>query len=66
MSASPRIQFTNSTVDEGLITTATDFSANPNWEYAYYPDLAKQFISEANYRDGVSITLTSSIRGAVA
>jgi hypothetical protein len=66
MSASPRIQFTSSTVDEDLITTATDFSANPDWEYAYYPDLAKQSISEADYRDGFSITLTSSISGAVA
>jgi len=66
MSASPRIKFTSSTVDEDLITTATDFSANPDWEYAYYPDLAKQSISEADYRDRVSITLTSFIHGAVA
>ena len=29
MSSSPRIQFTSSTVGEGLITTATDFSASP-------------------------------------
>ncbi|NQW23088.1 MAG: ABC transporter substrate-binding protein [SAR202 cluster bacterium] len=29
MSSSPRIQFTSSTVGEGLITTATDFSAAP-------------------------------------
>ena len=29
MSSSPRIQFTSSTVGEGLITTATDLSANP-------------------------------------
>ena len=65
-SASPRIQFTSSTVDEGLITTGTDFSANPDWEYAYHPDLAKQLISEAGYRDESSITFTPSIRGAVA
>ncbi|MDA0265256.1 MAG: ABC transporter substrate-binding protein [Chloroflexi bacterium] len=29
MTSSPRIQFTNSSVGEGLITTAPDFSANP-------------------------------------
>jgi ABC-type transport system substrate-binding protein len=66
MSTSPRIQFTSSAVDEGLITTATNFSASPNWEFAYDPDLAKQLIAEAGYRDGFSITLTPSIRGAVA
>ncbi len=36
MSSSPRIQFTSSSVGEGLITTATDFSASPmlaaSWE----------------------------------
>ena len=43
-----------------------DARANPNWTYEYDPDLAKQMITEAGYPDGFSITLTPSIRGAVA
>ena len=40
--------------------------ANPEWEYEYDPDLAKQMLADAGYPDGFSITLTPSIRGAPA
>lgn len=43
-----------------------DARANPDWQYEYDPDLAKQLIAEAGYPDGFEITLTPSIRGAVA
>ena len=43
-----------------------DARANPDWVYEYNPDLAKQMIAEAGFPDGFSITLTPSIRGAVA
>tara|TARA_B100000029_G_scaffold101551_1_gene91895 strand:- start:405 stop:2102 length:1698 start_codon:yes stop_codon:yes gene_type:complete len=40
--------------------------ANPEWEYEYDPDLAKQMLADAGYPDGFSITLTPAIRGAPA
>jgi len=43
-----------------------DSHMKDSWVYEYDPVLAKQMLDEAGYPDGFSITLTPSIRGAVA
>jgi peptide/nickel transport system substrate-binding protein len=40
--------------------------ADPRWVFEYDPEAAKQFLVEAGYPDGFSITLTPAIRGAPA
>jgi len=43
-----------------------DHRQNPEWEYEYNPELAKQMLEDAGYGDGFEITLTPAIRGAPA
>tara|TARA_B000000460_G_scaffold221980_1_gene174357 strand:+ start:30 stop:1925 length:1896 start_codon:yes stop_codon:yes gene_type:complete len=43
-----------------------DHRQNPDWNYEYNPELAKQMIEDAGYGDGFEITLTPAIRGAPA
>ena len=43
-----------------------DQRQNPDWNYEYNPELAKQMLDEAGYPDGFEITLTPAIRGAPA
>jgi len=43
-----------------------DHRANPDWNYEYNPELAKQMLEDAGYGDGFDITLTPAIRGAPA
>jgi len=43
-----------------------DHRQNPDWNYEYDPELAKQMLTEAGYPDGFEITLTPAIRGAPA
>tara|TARA_B100001167_G_scaffold96163_1_gene58473 strand:+ start:222 stop:2117 length:1896 start_codon:yes stop_codon:yes gene_type:complete len=43
-----------------------DHRQNPDWNYEYNPELAKQMLEDAGYGDGFEITLTPAIRGAPA
>lgn len=43
-----------------------DERANPDWNYEFNPDLAREMLADAGYSDGFSVTLTPAIRGAPA
>ena len=43
-----------------------DHRQNPDWNYEYNPEQAKQKLEDAGYGDGFEITLTPAIRGAPA
>ena len=43
-----------------------DHRQNPDWNYEFNPDLAREMLADAGYPDGFSITLTPAIRGAPA
>jgi len=43
-----------------------DHRQNPDWNYEYNPELAKQMLAEAGFPDGFEITLTPDIRSAPA
>jgi len=43
-----------------------DARANPDWNYDFDPDLAREMLADAGYPDGFSVTLTPAIRGAPA
>ena len=43
-----------------------DHRQNPDWNYEFNPDLAREMLADAGYPDGFDITLTPAIRGAPA